>query len=275
MSTILAPKIGRNRVNEMLSPDSSLETKGWAARWYAEMLIELFLSKEAKLEDNKFEDLSLGDKIQRIKNHTSQDVIDALFFIEEVGNKATHFKLNRELALSDVEKAVSKATSLFDLILVDIFKDGGLGLTYNTARLFSTLLPSIRVNVLQELVNLSCLESEYDVMVLHKYLLALTKNGQREKARRLIRKLKKKEVIEEFQFEFWEKSINAIYADLDNLPIPKKIEDCQRNFLSVLASMDDEEKEMNSRFIHLVQVMYDKVAPSEMGSLVEDKLLLI
>ncbi|WP_318417660.1 hypothetical protein [Photobacterium leiognathi] len=275
MSTVLAPKIGENKLEEMLSLDTPIETKGWAARWYAEMLVELFLSEDAKLRVSNFEDLSLGDKIKEISSDTSKEVLDALYTIENIGNQATHFKLDRELNDSEVQVAVEKAISLFDLILIDLFKDGGLAKTPNTAKLLSTLLPSIRVNVLQALVNLKSIETEYEAGVFHKYLLALVKNGQREKARRLLKKLKKSNVLNAYQYDWWEDSVNTIYRDLDNLPIAKNIEDCKRNFNNVLSSMSEDDKEENHKFIKIVSTMLDKVDASEMGDLVGDKILLI
>jgi D-Tyr-tRNAtyr deacylase len=275
MSTVLAPKIGDSKLHEMLSSSTPIETKGWAARWYAEMLVELFLSDEAKLRVDSFDELSLGNKIKEISCDTSKEIIDALYTIESIGNQATHFKLDRNLDHSKIDIAVGKALGLFDFILIDLFKDGGLVKTPNTARLLSTLLPSIRVNVLQSLVNLDSIDNEYDAGVFHKYLLALTKNGQREKARRLLKKLKKKNVLNEDQYQWWERSVNAIHGDLANLPIAKKIEDCKRNFSNVLSTMSKSDKEANSKFIKIINTMLDKVDASDMEELVGDKILLI
>lgn len=277
MSTILTPKVGENRVSEMTSPDTSFDTKCWAARWYAEMIVDLFLSNEAKLRIDNFEKLSLGDKVKEISTTFSKELIDALYLIENLGNKGSHFKINSTVSEKDAETAVNTAIGLFDLILFDLFKNGGLAKTPNTARLFSTFLPSIRSNVLSMLIDFSSFdkESEFDVALLQKYLLALTKNNQREKARRLIKRLYKKSVINDFQYEFWEKTINQISGNLSELPVPKSIEDCKRNFDDVLSSMDEADKEYNSRLIDIFNILLDKVEPSEMGDLVGDVVFAV
>ncbi|CAO1659772.1 hypothetical protein NYA30BAC_00677 [Halomonas sp. NYA30] len=265
MSTVLSPKVGENRLSEMLSDEIAIETRGWAARWYAEMLIELFLSDGAKSKSEKFSTLSLGDKIKEISPYYSKSIIDDLYTIEHVGNQASHFNSEREVAEDEVSVAVNKAVRLFDLILIDELKISGLENTPNTATLLSTTLPSIRVNVLREFVNLESIDNEYEMAVLDKYLLALVKNGQREKARRLTKKLLKKSVLNDFQYKCLENKINIIHSNLDSLPVAKSIEDCKRNFEDVLASMSPDELEKNANFIRLLKIMYNSVTPSDFG----------
>ena len=265
MSTVLAPKVGENRLKEMLSESIAIETRGWAARWYAEMLVELFLSYEAKSKNEEFSALSLGDKIKEITPFYSKSIIDDLYTIEHVGNQASHFNSGRKLSDKDVTKAVEKAIRLFDLILIDELKRSGLDNTPNTATLLSTTLPSIRVNILSEFVNTTSLESEYDVAVLDKYLLALVKSGQREKARRLTKKMLSKSILSKYQYDYWEEKINIIHSNLNSLPVAKSIEDCKRNFEDVLSSLSPIELEKNANFIRLLKDMYENVTPSDFG----------
>lgn len=272
MSTILAPKIGENRISEMTSPDTSFDTKCWAARWYTEMIVDLFLSNEAKLRNDNFEKLSLGDKIKEISLDFSKELIEALYLVENLGNKGSHFRIASVVTEKDAEQAVNTAISLFDLILFDLFKNGGLARTPNTARLFSTFLPSIRSNVLCMLIDFDAFDkkSEYDVALLKKYLLALTKNNQREKARRLIKRLYKKSTIDKYQYEYFESTINIIAEKISELPIPKSIEDCKRNFDDVISSMEEDDKRCNSRIIDIFNILLNNVIPSEMGDLAGD-----
>lgn len=276
MSTILTPKYGESRIKEMTSIDTSPDTKCWAARWYAEMVIDLFLSKAASERVENFEKLSLGNKIKEISTEYSNRLIDALYFIESHGNEASHF--SRDIITSETaDKVVDKAITLFDLILVDLFKDNGLAKTPNTARLFSTFTPSIRANVLNQLLDFNSLDNscEHDMGILHKYFLALTKNNQRDKARRLLYKLKKQNKITQDQFQYWEESINKISSNINNLPIPKNISDCKRNFDNVLSSMDIQERELNSQLIEIFNTLLDSVTPSEMDNLLGDQVFLV
>lgn len=279
MSTILTPRVGENRLPELTSEETSPDTKGWAARWYAEMMITLFLSEEAKKRTENFKKLPLDEKIREISKDYSGEIIDSLNLIKTIGNNSSHFQEEETTRVTkeEAEKAARKAMELFDLILVNLLKDGGLAKTTNTAKIFSTLPPSIRANVLSKIHNPTSFNSgcEYDVGVLHKYILALTKSGKREKAREIIKKLRKRKKISSEQFEFWGKSINEITRNIETLPIAQDINDCRRNFEEAIKQVSNHEKTENSELIRILNILLDEVTPSEIGTKVGDQFFLI
>lgn len=75
--------------------------------------------------------------------------------------------------------------------MIDYFKKTRLDKTFNTARIFSNVFHVVRVNVLSKLVNVIQITDLYEKAVLHKYLLALVKNGRKNKVYRVLDEAKK------------------------------------------------------------------------------------
>lgn len=271
MEEHLVPRAGQHRLYDLTSENTSAETKASTARWYAEMMIDLFFSEKAKLKvgAEKFNRLSLGEKIKTLKEDYSSGLIDALNLIKQFGDMASHYQPGRTIEAESVESVIKKSLSLFDFVLIDLMKDNGIRKTEATATLFSTFLPSIRVRVLKKIIDLGSVrgDSDDDMFLLDKLVLALTKNGEGKKAIRLLEKLKKQEKIGDYHVSFWEEKIEVIQGKIDEgvLPIPENISDCKRNFDDVFSQLSDEEKAENDSLIEVFNTMFDQVEPSEMG----------
>lgn len=281
MQEHLIPRVGQHRLYDLTSENTSAETKASTARWYAEMMIDLFFSERGKsiVGDKKFNSLSLGEKIKIIKEFHSSELIDALNIIKNFGDKASHYYPDRKIDTREVEKIIEKSLSLFDYVLIELMKDGGIRKTEVTATLFSTFLPSIRVRVLKKIINFESLrgDSDEDMFLLDKLFLALTKNGEGKKAIRLLHKIKSKENISDYHVDFWMEKINLIQKKINEnlLPIPKNIADCKRNFNDVLSQLTEEEKDKNSILINVFNTMLDQVEPSEMGEMQPNLIILM
>lgn len=271
MEEHLVPSAGQHRLYDLTSENTSAETKASTARWYAEMMIDLFFSGKGKsrVGTEKFNRLSLGEKIKILKEDYSNELIDALNLIKQFGDMASHYHPGRELDSKSVESIIKKSLSLFDFALIDLMKDNGIRKTEVTATLFSTFLPSIRVRVLKEIIDFASLrgDSDNDMFLLDKLVLALTKNGEAKKAIRLLEKLKKQEKIGDYHVSFWREKIEIIQGKIDEgvLPIPENISDCKRNFDDVFSQLSDEEKAENQNLIEVFNTMLDQVEPSQMG----------
>lgn len=285
MTDYLTPKIGQHRINDMLSEATSLETKASTARWYAEMMIDLFLSKEVKcaIGEEDFYKLTLSEKIKGIKPFFSEQIIDSLQLIRNFGNKAAHYNPNVKIRETDVKKIVEKALTLFDLLLVNLLKDGGYEKTEYTPKIFSTFLPSIRCRVLNAIVDLNsvCCKDDIgdrtDILMVHKLLLAYVKNGERKKAINVIKKLKKKNSLNSKWYSRFKKAIDVMDENVKKniLPIPRNIHDCKRNFDDVMKDLSDEEKFLNKELIDIFNIMLQLTTPSELGELQPNELYLI
>ncbi|WP_312773509.1 hypothetical protein [Pseudomonas rhodesiae] len=281
MKDHLVPKVGEHRLYDLTSNQTSLETKASTARWYAEMMIDLFFSYEAKsnLGEDAFNKLSLGDKISILRKPGAEKLTQSLDLIKDFGDKASHYQPGRVIKESDVEKVVTLSLELFDLALIDLMKNGGIRKTEITAKLFSTFLPSIRIRVLKSIINMRFIrpDSDEDMFILDKILLAYTKNGEIKKARRLLEKLQKQGALPQSHVEFWKEKIQIIQEKLEAgiLPVSENISDCRRNFENVLSQMNESEKEQNSDLIKVFEVMLAQVEPSDLGDKIPDLVILM
>jgi hypothetical protein len=276
---LATPKKGEHRLSEMLSENSSLETKANASRWYLEMMIDLFLSKESKqnLSEIIFKKLSLSDKIEDISKYYSKDIIDTLHLIKNVGDKGSHYSSDVRLNKKEIDTVVKKATNLFTLILIDHLKKEPLDKTYNRAVIFSTLLPSIRENVLYSLINFKKIETEMDYALLDKYIIACTKNNRINQIKKKLKELNKKNIIDSVFYSFQLKSIQAIEQGMkkNELPIPKTMEDCKRNLNSVINTLDENEINDNQELIDIMNTLLENVEPSKIESFKENHIYVI
>jgi len=245
------------------------------------MMIDLFFSYEAKsnLGEDAFNKLSLGDKISILRKPGAEKLTQSLDLIKDFGDKASHYQPGRVIKESDVEKVVTLSLELFDLALIDLMKNGGIRKTEITAKLFSTFLPSIRIRVLKSIINMRFIrpDSDEDMFILDKILLAYTKNGEIKKARRLLEKLQKQGALPQSHVEFWKEKIQIIQEKLEAgiLPVSENISDCRRNFENVLSQMNESEKEQNSDLIKVFEVMLAQVEPSDLGDKIPDLVILM
>lgn len=273
------PKKGEHRLSEMLSEHSSLETKANASRWYVEMMIDLFLSKELKvsLSEQEFKKLRLNDKIEKIKQYYDKDIIDTLYLIKSVGDKGSHYSSDTTLNKKEIDTIVNKATNLFTLILIDHIRKVPLEKTFNRAVIFSTLLPSIRENVLYSLINFKQIKTEKDYALLDKYILACTKNNRINHITKKLKELNKNNIIDSVFYNFQLKSIKAIEEGMkkNELPIPKNMKDCKRNLNSVINKLDQNEINDNQELIDIMNILLENVQPSKIESFKENQVYVI
>ncbi|MFB7159717.1 hypothetical protein [Lysinibacillus sp. NPDC056232] len=269
------PKLGHSCYLDMISTSSSPEAKANAARRYAEMMIDLFLSEKAKerLGEDKFKKLGLGDQIKEIRNDFNKEVVDALFNIKNIGDRGSHYSPDKQLSEEEVNKISKTALGLFTLILIDYFKKNRFDKTIMTPTIFSTLFPEVRANVLSRLLNNGILTEDYDKGILHKYILALVKSRKTDKAKKLLENKYKKGLIEIDFYKQEEDSILQIEEGMkkEELPVPKKINDCKRNFDAVINSLDQDERIKNKELIKIISTLLHEISPSEFGSSIPNK----
>jgi hypothetical protein len=272
------PKIGNSCYLDMVSSSISSEAKANAARRYAEMMIDLFLSEEAKerVGEKEFRKLGLGGQIREIRNDYDKKIIDALLRIKDIGDSGSHYSYDKSVDKKKAEEITHTALGLFDLILIDYFKKYG-DKSYNAFTIFSTLFPKVRVKVLSELLVKGPIEEDYERKILHKYILATVKNRQENKARRVLDdKFKKGHIDKEF-YEFECKTINEINTGMkkNELPIALTIQDCKRNFNKVISSLNEYERFQDQKIITIISTLLHEIDPSEMGSYIPNKNYII
>lgn len=273
------PKVAEHRLSDMFTETSSPSAKGNAARWYAEMIIDSFLSDVLKFEigESQFRKLSLGEVIEKIGNTFGKDIRSSLLQIKDFGDKASHYQSSMNLTDGEAAKAVILAVNLFVQLAAHELKENKLDRNPARARILSTMLPSVREAILESLLDLSAPLDEYNQGLLHKYCLACTKNGKFSKARRRLDNLLKKRLItdelHQFEVESIKRISNAIRAD--QIPVPMNMGDCARNFQNVLATTSDGDRIENARLIKIFDKLLENISPSQMNHYIGDQLYLV
>lgn len=273
--TELFPYVARHRINDLLSNDSSNETKTHTARWFAEMIIKEFLADE--FPDDNYKKLSLGELIKLLTGKFDQQIVDALLLLKEFGDKASHYHPDRKISDLETQKAVEAALSLFPLLIIDHLRKHPLDEHRDRFTILSTTLPLVRVMVIESLIDFNAINNEYQYELLHRWCLAQVKAGNRDKARRKLAKLLKSEKIPGSIYAFESASINEIEKRKNEktLPIPQTQGDFARNFADVVAMLSDESKKENEKLIRLLGGMVKNIDPTEMGSLKGMQLFIV
>lgn len=270
------PKIANSTFKMMISKELIPETRGWATRRYIEIIIDVFLSEELKMEvgEEKFYRMSLGERIKGISEYTSKEVINILYRIKDFGDIASHYNPNIEITSEDAEKIANEALGIFEWILIDYFKKNRFDKTYNTAKIFSVLFPELRANVLEHFVDKKFKYNQYDKEIFHKYILALVKANRVNKAKRVLEEFKKKGYLGQLSYLDGKETIKNISNGVKNknLPIPIDIFDCKRNFADVMKDIDPCEKIQNEGLIKIIDKLLENYEASEMGSFIPNKV---
>ncbi|WP_320005690.1 hypothetical protein [Maridesulfovibrio sp.] len=260
MSNFLIPNYAKHRIHDLFSPQTSAETKANAARWYAEMVMDKFLLVP---EDSK---KKFAKKIKIIsESYDNSELVSNLKRIANIGNKGSHHEEGRVLSAEEGHEVVQLAMSLLNFVLVEYFKSNPFRYDSCGGTIFSTLLPSIRVEVLSRLLRHEKLEFYEDYEVFHKYLLACTKDGRPEDAYAMVDSFEESGFVDEFQAEYERRSIEVIDSEhrKQKLMVAKNSHDCRRNFNDVMSQLSARHISDNSKLIEIIEYMLEAVEPSD------------
>lgn len=277
-SSQLTPKPAEPRLSDLFSESTSAASKGNAARFYAEMMIDLFLSDQLKIElgSVKLDTLSLGEQIKKISSYTPTKIIETLQRIKDFGDMASHYSPGRTLTAKQADAAVEDAVGLIVLILTYELIETPLNAYEGRATLFSTILPKARAQVLANLLE-KCAPSDqaYYLFLLNKHGLALTKSGRFNTARRNLDNLLKKGHINN-SFHRGEVEMLSLLAKsivYPGQPIPKRMEDVARNFNAVRQTFTDADVLANKQLIDILGTLVNDIIPSAFNHRVTQLML--
>ncbi|AOY67911.1 hypothetical protein XEUV206_22240 [Xanthomonas euvesicatoria] len=263
----LTPKNAEPWLSDLFSDTISAASKGNAARRYAEMMIDLFLSDRLKEEigEAEFRRLFLGDHIKQITPYTPPKIIEDLWHIKNFGDKASHYSPVRNVTHEEASGVVKAALGLIDLILTQELIERPLNVPPCRATIFSVIFPGVRERVLENLLKECSPDAgDYYLLLVNKYSLALVKNLKFNKARRnLDDLLKKGSIDEEFHVDQVE-SIKLIAGSIryPGQPIPKRMADVARNYAQVRGELDEADLEANQRLLKIMDTLVNNVVPS-------------
>jgi len=277
-SSNLTPKNAEPWLSDLFSDTISAASKGNAARRYAEMMIDLFLSDRLKEEigEAEFRRLFLGDHIQQITPYTSPKIIEDLWQIKDFGDKASHYSPGRNVTHEEASRVVEATLGLIDLILTQELIERPLNVSPCRATIFSVIFPGVRERVLANLLKVcSPNAGDYYLFLVSKYSLALVKNSKFTKARRNLDELLKKGSIDE---EFHKDQLESIKLIAESIrypgqPIPKRMEDVARNYAKVRGSLGKADLEANRRLLRIMETLVNNVVPSGNATAISERVL--
>lgn len=266
----MIPLAGKEHYSDMTSTASKF-AKANAARRFAEMIVDEFLSKDlkSKVGNQVYDKMEFYKKLEAIKNSITREMFNALISVKSIGDRGSHHGDGKNLNEQEVNKAIDIASNdLIPLIFHNYFsKVGFFSIDYGP-KIFSTLNPSLREQVLFMLIDFRSKKqiavNNIEKNLLHKYVIACHKNGNREKIRKKLRDLYSKSRIDKTLFDAFSKTIENFDLAKDTLPIPTLMEDSKRNFLSVLDSMDEDDCKKNKELIEIISSLLDGIHASEM-----------
>lgn len=271
------PNEGIDYYNDMINKHISVSAKAHSARKYTEMIIDIFFSEniKKKINDEKYEKLSLKDMINYIEKDINKSLLNLLYNIKDIGDRGSHHNSAKELRESEVQKIVDDTIdNLFPLILVNhIEKDFSF---FNkdrySAKILSTLIPSIREKVLFELLDFNNKIEDRKRIVLHKYIMASCKNNNRNKVKRKLEKLHNKKYIDTNLYQALQITINTFSDESQTkvLPIAQNMADMKRNFSNVLKELNSNHLNIDRELIRIISLLLDTIESSELGDLKPD-----
>lgn len=271
------PNEGIDYYNDMINEHISISAKAHSARKYTEMIIDIFFSEniKKKTNDEKYEKLSLKDMIKYIEKDINKSLLNLLYNIKDIGDRGSHHNSAKELLESEVQKTVDNTIdNLFPLILVNhIEKDFSF---FNedrcSARILSTLMPSIREKVLFELLDFNNKIEDRKRIVLRKYIMASCKNNNGNKVKRKLEKLYNKRYIDTNFYQAHQITINRFSDETQTkvLPIAQNMADMKRNFSNVLKELNSNQINIDKELIRIISVLLDTIEGSDLGDLKPD-----
>lgn len=247
------PESGHDILADMLSEQTSLKTKAWAARLLTEQMVSVFLYESTNSEGCRKP--SLGDMIDGIKESCGNDVLSAIRQIKLIGDKASHYSKDNAVSQQDVERIVPLTLKLFALILAEKCTNLNLLRRDNySLYIFSTLYPSVREEVLFSLIDFDGAFDDIEKLtLLENYGVAAAKAGRRKKARRQLDKLLNRGQISQYFHSEIAESMHLLEGQRAYLPTAKDIASCRHNFEAVLSTLTDSQKNENSQLIDIIK----------------------
>jgi hypothetical protein len=265
-SPSLTPKPAETRLSDLFVDTVSAASKGNAARFYAEMMIDLFLSARLKSElgSDELSKITLGNQIRLISSYTPPKIIEALRRIKDFGDKASHYSPGRKLSQAQADAAVKDAVELIVHILTNELTETPLDAFEGRATIFSTILPQAREQVLSNLLEVPPSNQQYYRFLIHKRGLALLKCGRHDKAREHLDDLLKKGAIDQAFHDDEVESLRLLAKSIQHpgQPIAQQMEDVARNFEAVRRSLNDTDAKANERLIGILATLVNGIIPS-------------
>ena len=203
----------------------------------------------------------LHDKIEACKQFMDSKVVEGLLNAKCIGNKGVHEGEEGNFTQQDIVESL-EAIKYFSLeIFFSFFVKYGFGNSKGDSwvpTVFSTLPPIYRIQILEKyyLINPS-------VFVIDKLSKAYLKNNEKEKAYSFLSDCNNNKQIQDVEFYYLMDSLKVLEPHLDKFSIARNLDDARKNFLELLPSIDEKERDT---FVILVSMILSGELPNEISS---------
>lgn len=236
------------------------------------------------VEDEKkkeWENLNLYKKLSLLDGFFPKEINVQLHNIRKIGNKGAHPREHKELVEDDINITLDDLSKICEWTILAYFKKNGFVEHPWVPTVFSTLPPTYRIRILEELFDqngidkaevLAYLESvqlyhhqlitgqiEFNsqmepseeermlggfLLLIDKLAMAYLKNRERIKSIDFINNIHNEGYINSLFKEQMLDKLDALWKEIDNLPISASLEDTRDNLNRILPAVKKEEESL-------------------------------
>lgn len=236
--------------NDFMNPLLREVLRSNCLRRYLEGAIDLLLKGKiisaSDIDDEKWNHYNLNNKIQAIGKYYDKDIEVEFDELRKIGNEGSHF--GNDVSKVDINKGISIATKIIEMVLIHYFKDYPLGSQLPVMTLLSSLPPKSRIFILRSLWEYG----QQNMDVIDKLSMAYLKSGQYQKSLLFLKEIKDQGILSDIQFDQFALKINMLNNNLDKFDISKNILDVKRIFETLTNSND---YSTYSEFVNIILVL--------------------
>jgi len=222
-----------------------LHEKSLNIRICLERIIDIYY--DFLIDDKNLND-TLYSKIKRISPYLPEKVINIFNKIRQQGNEGIHRGYDASITKSEIDISRNELKEIAKWVFLAYFKKNGIQSEAWMPTLFSVLVPSIRVEILEEYY-----ESEQTLFVIDKLAMAYLKDNEHDKSFSFLKKAWDEKVITYSEYENLHEKIESMLPSLNRFPIAHTLNESAKYFFQIIKSIPDNDK---NNFILLMSTLF-------------------
>lgn len=270
----LMPKLALEYFNDG-SANSRLYLRATSIRSCLESIVETIFIHIIEDEKNKnWRELSLYRKLNHLDGFFPKEINDQLHSIRIIGNKGAHPSKHKELLEEEINITLDNLSKICEWTILAYFKKNGFVKHPWVPTVFSTLPPIYRIRILEEFfvqngfdksevlaspesVKLShhqLINGQFEFnsqiklgefqLLIDKLAMAYLKNRERMKSIDFINNMHNEGFINSLFKEQMLDKLDALWKEIDNLPISASLENTRDNLNRILPEVKKEEESL-------------------------------
>lgn len=200
----------------------------------------------------------LHDKLNACKEFMNPQIVDDVLNAKNIGNEGVHNGEEGDYSQQDISDSLETIKKFSLEIILSYFEINGFGGNQQRSwvpTVFSVLPPVYRVQILEKYY----VKNSF-VLVIDKLSKAYLKNDMKKEAYSFLAECYTKGQISQYEFERLEESLKILEPYLDKFNIAHNLDEAKRNFLSLLPSIAEDERDS---FVILVSMILTGELPDK------------